>query len=57
MSEPTPFELQQADVAREAMGKGFMLVTHLHFSLLKEGEVVLGEVDSPDGVSEYLASH
>jgi hypothetical protein len=54
MTEPTPFELQQAEVARKAMGKGYTLVTHLHFSLVKNGQFVVDQAESLDDISDLL---
>lgn len=54
MDDPTPFGIRQADVARKAAAKGHMLVTHLHFSLNKDGSEVLPPVESLDNIDAYL---
>lgn len=57
MTQPTPFELKQADIARKANAKGYTLVTHLRFSLLKDGRLDPKEAETLDDIERYLDTH
>lgn len=57
MGEPTPQELREADLSREARAKGYMLTKHNDYdfySLQRDGLTEYGPAEGLDGVAAFL---
>jgi hypothetical protein len=54
VSEPTPQELREADIAREAQAKGYTLMKHTYYSLQSDGQTAMGPVDGLEAVAHFM---